>query len=384
MTQDNLIFKRQAFVGRKKEVERVREILQQIKEGSASQQPKSIVFQGEMGIGKSWLLRYLYNDFIADIDLKTVYCDLKQYAGQDPPQAVMEIIKLFIPEDDSVASVESLAQASLAVMEKIQDTLKDKLLVIVADHVYESDWKLLSELENHLFGPVAIEPRTFFILAGRGREYPWKTPELRLRAEFIDLQPFTKEETKNQMKNISAAAERNYEATYEISKGVPLLNFLLTEKSKEKFEQAINYTLETVAHSERKQIRSYLEALSVLRYFDEERIPVMLKAYDPNNKIGNEYAEASKVRDELVRASFAHWDDEKGGFVMDKSLQGVLGTYLELYDNPRWTKLHHEAAALYQAWKLQYRTASKYWEEEIKHHKGVLAGKNKNSRPSRA
>ncbi len=377
MTQDNLTFKRENFVGRTKEVEHIRQVIKELKRGPTSQQPKSIVFQGEMGIGKSWLLKYLSSEFKGDEGIWTVYCDLKKYSGQDPSHAVMQVMKLFVKEGVIAANDTSPAQASLMIIEKIQDILKEKLLVILVDHVFESDWKLLSELENHLFGPLAIEPQTLFVLAGRGREYPWKTPELRLKSEFMPLKPFTKEETKIQMKNISAAAEQNYEKTFSISKGVPLLNFLLTDTSKDKFEQAISYTLESIPQNQRKQVRTYLEALSVLRYFDEERIPFMLNAYDPGNKIEDEYAQASKIRDELVRTSFAHWDDEKGGFVMDKSLQGVLSTYLELYETKRWAALHNGATELYKRWKVQYRTASRFWEDEIRHHKEVLATSQK-------
>lgn len=377
MTVTNLTFVPENFVHRTDEIERVRNVLKDLKENVSSPQLKSIAFRGEIGIGKSWLLQRLYSEFAKDENLKIVYCDLKRYSGKDVSESVLEIMRLFVNENESKELGHSLGQASAAVIEKIQALLKQKILVIFVDHVYESDWKLLRTLEEYLLGPLAIESRTFFVLTGRGREYPWKTPELRLRAEFIDLKAFTSQETKEQLAKISPAAEQNYEEIYKNSSGNPLANSLLVDRSRDKFDQAIDHVLESIPEEERKRTRAYLEALSVLQYFDEERIPTMLQAYDPSIKLGDEYSQASKIRDELVRTAFARWDDEKGGFVMDKYWQGLLSKYLELYEHKKWLKLHEAACDLYTKWIKKYPTASKFWEKEIAYHKTLLGKKSK-------
>lgn len=380
MTANNLKFNLTNFVHRTKEIEIVRKALEELKGNVSSSQPKSIAFQGEIGIGKSWLLQRLYSEFTKDEKLKVIYCDLKRYSGRDVEKSVLEIMRLFVGEEEKIESKNSLAQTSAIVIEKIQALLREKIFVAFIDHVYESDWKLLRTLEEYLLGPLAIESRTFFVLTGRGREYPWKTPELRLRSNFYVLEPFDQKETREQLSRISDAAEQNYDAVYKNSNGNPLANSLLVDVSKGKFDQAIDHVLESIPEIERKRMRAYLEALSVLRYFDEERIPAMLKAYDASIDQGDEYSQASKIRDELVRTAFAHWDDDKGGFVMDKYWQGLLSKYLELYEHKKWLALHQAALKLYNSWKKIYPTASIFWEEEIEYHKNFLDKKRLNQK----
>lgn len=367
---NTLAFDLEKFVPRE-EIEQVHTIVEALKANVSSPQPKSIAFQGEIGIGKSWLLQFLYQEFAKDEKLMVVYCDLKSYTGKDPSIAVLEIMSLFVNEEMKKNLGVSVGSASVVVMAEIQEVLKKKLLVTLIDHVYESDWKLLRMLEEYLLGPLAIESRTFFVLTGRGREYPWKTPELRLRSKFVSLKAFTLDQTKDQLKRMAVKTEQAPDEIYKNSNGNPLANSLLINETREQFDQAIERVLESIPIENRKQMRMYLEALCVLRYFDEERIPAMLKAYDPSIKLGEEHSQASKIRDELVRTAFARWDDEKGGFVMDTYWQRLLSKYLELYEHQKWLKLHRAAVNLYKSWVKEYKTASKFWEKEIMYHESV-------------
>lgn len=386
MTANNLTFDIANFVHRTKEIDIVRKTLDEL-ENSSTPQPKSIAFHGEIGIGKSWLLQRLYVEFSKDKRLRAIYCDLKKYSGKDVNESVLDVICTFLGEEESIKSEIPLNQTSASAIQKIQDILKSKMLVAFIDHVYESDWKLLRSLEEYLLGPLAIESRTLFVLTGRGREYPWKTPELRLRTKAVELEPFSQLETKEQLAKISPDLEKDFETVYKNSHGNPLANSLMVNASREKFDQAIDHVLDSIPMGDRARMRTYLLALSVLRYFDEERIPTMLKAYDASMKQSDEYSQASKIRDELVRTAFARWDDERGGFVMDKYWQGLLSKYLELYENQKWLALHKAALELYKKWLKDYPTAGKLWEQEIVYHESFLSKKsherNKTVKPSK-
>ena len=107
--------------------------------------------------------------------------------------------------------------------------------------------------------------------------------------------------------------------------------------------QVVGGMLSTVPAERRGQVRDYLEALSVLRSFDEERIPRMLAAYyDDEIYIEWPYAQARQVRGELVKLSFAQWDAERGGYVLDESTRHLLERYLETTQPDRWQRLHWE------------------------------------------
>jgi hypothetical protein len=383
MKPNALSYKETMFVGRTEEIEKIIIILRLLLSGSPPDK-RTIAFMGERGIGKSWLLRHLYqkikNEFQNIVLFQLDLADL----GNDPVLAVLDALRKFracFSNSDRELEGGTPAEASRRILEDAREQIKKRVLVVLVDHVYESDWKLLAGLEDYLLGPLSIEPNTLIILSGRGREYPWKTPELRLKAEFEYLQPLSEDDTKEQLRKQipENIVDERVKDIFKATGGNPLGNYLLgKEKDPEKGLNAmIEATLEVVPDPEkRKRIRGYLAALCVLRSFDEERIPLMLAAYHPEDAQYTtwKYAESRQVRDELVQGSFARWDEKRGGFVMDEVLRKSLETYLQSAKPETWERLQEKALSLYQGWSKKYPRAKDFWMQEVEYHDTAMKG----------
>lgn len=349
---------------------------------------RTTIFIGERGTGKSWLLANLRDEIEKLTGIIVFLLDLSDYAELDPIQAVTEVLKKFADDvlGQQVRSASrretsvTLAEMGRALMQEVRRVLEKQSLAVLVDSVYESDWKVLAALEDYLLGPLAIEPNVLIVMAGRGRPYPWKTPELRLKADFRDLKPFEKlDTTVEQLKRQKPEAVPKAEEIHELSGGNPLANFLLAsyEEPAQALDQVIRGMLETVPTDLQSMVREYLEALCVLRTFDEERIPTMLAAYHSDLAYLNwSYAQRRQVRGELVKSAFARWDEIRGGYVIDEPTRRLVERYLEEANIPRWRALHCAAYRLYSQWAKDYPRAHARWQQEVDHHAARLREAN--------
>ncbi len=355
-------YSRDKFVWRA-EVKDILDLVNKLKEGPLAK--RTIAFSGERGTGKTWLLLHLVEEIQRISDVRVYFLGLK------PDFTIEGIIKDF---RKSVLGLETAlgktpAEMSRQVMQELRALLHKQVLVILVDQAYESDWKLLSELEEYLLGPLAVEPRVLIVMAGRGRAYPWKTPELRLFAEFHKLGPFTdpKQTAEQLQKQISPQAAARAEEIHNQSGGNPLVNYYLGNNVS--LDSVINYLLQVVPPDSQKLAREYLEALCVLQAFDEERIPAMLAAYynDPSYRQWA-YAQARQVRDLLVKAAFARWNEDAGGFVVDSQTRKIMEGYLYTDQKERWRQLHCAAYRLYNQWMEEYSRAREHWQAQANYH----------------
>jgi len=360
------------FINRQREVERVLAKVHALIQGSPLD-TRTIIFTGGRGTGKSWLLAHLGAELRALSGIVVFGLDLSKYADWDPILAVADTLKQLGAETKLGKGLgTTLADMSRNLVQGIQRLLAQDALVLLVDYVYESDWKLLAALEEYLLGPLAVEARVLTVMAGRGRPYPWKRPELRLKAEFVDLEPFpdvatTAEQLERQQKQALARAAE----IHALSGGNPLANFLLATQDDPAaaLDQVVEGMLDTVPDERRGRVRDYLEALSVLRSFDEERIPAMLTAYHGDDKyLGWSYAQAREVREELVRWAFARWDAEEGGYVLDELTRKLLERYLETAQPDRWARLQQAASKLYSEWAQDYPRTRERWHQEVQYH----------------
>lgn len=338
---------------------------------------RTIIFTGERGTGKTWLLAHLRNQ-LSELGVSVLLLDLGAYADWNPSLAVAEILgwlsgKIGMRREGLGVT---LAEMSRNLMQNLQQFLDRQPLVLLVDQVHESDWRLLAVLEDYLLGPLAVEPRVLIAMAGRGRLYPWKTPELRLKAEFIELQPFPDESiTAEQLKRQHKKAVPRASEIHKLSGGNPLANYLLavSDDPAAGLNWVVGKMVETVPADRRRRVRDYLEALCVLRSFDEARIPMMLATYYGDDNYRNwSYAQARQVREELVKWAFARWDADWGGYVLDEPTRKLVERYLETTQHDRWESLHQAASALYEGWVKQYPSTGKRWQEEVDYHTGRL------------
>ena len=138
--------------------------------------------------------------------------------------------------------------------------------------------------------------------------------------------------TEEQLKRQKQEAVPRGEEIHNYSGGNPLVNYLLAtcDNLTTGLNQAVEEMLEKVPDDgHRRTVRGYLEALCVLRAFDEARIPMMLGAYyDEEEYCSWKYEDARPVREEVVKWAFASWDRELGGWVLDELIRRLLKHYL--------------------------------------------------------
>lgn len=333
---------------------------------------RTIAFSGERGTGKTWLLRHLAEKIKSEIQNTRVYfLDIK---SDTTARSVLEDFRgLVLGLKNGLAQTST--EASRQVMQELRAFFSTQFLVLLVDQAYESDWKLLGEIEEYFLGPLAIEPRVFIVMAGRGRAYPWKTPELRLYAEFRKLGPFPDvKQTAEQIDKQAPEAKTRAEEIHQLSGGNPLANFYLAKGAS--LDTVITYILEVIPRESQAQAREYLEALCVLQAFDEERIPTMLAAYhnDPAY-LRWKYAQTRLVRDLLVKAAFARWNEDAGGFVLDSQTQHLVENYLKRERPDQWRRLHCAAYRLYRNWMEEYARARDHWQAQANYHAQKLREK---------
>ncbi len=364
------------FVDRDEEIEEVMERAKALIDGEVSS--RVIVFTGERGAGKTWLLRHLAEKELPTIpNLRVVYIDFQDetFAGKEHVQVVAEIIRQVSkatggPERLGV----DLAEMSQSLLAHLRDQVLERgALALLLDHVHESDWELLRLVEDYLLAPLAMEKRVLFVMTGRGRLYPWQTIELVPRTPDLRLlEPFDPDQIEEQIELLKRRFEIVAQKTEEIQRlsgGNPLTNYLIARYGKEGLSLALDGLLEPVAEEEREEVREYIKALCVLRSFDEERIKAMLAAYYGDESYREwSYAQARRVRQKLIKWGFATWNSKKRGFVLNEVVRRIAEEYMRTYEKGKWCRLQEEASKIYEEWMSRYKSMEDVWKREYNHH----------------
>lgn len=363
------------FVDREEELDIIESKVAALERGQPVAQ-RTVVFTGERGTGKSWLLSEVEHRLRSQGNVYVLRVDLGPYrAWGDPALAAMDILRRSSqatggPEKGLGQTVSEISQR---VMEHIGQLTKP--FVLLVDQVHESDWDFLRVLEDYVLGPLAANPQVLLVLAGRGRPYPWRTPELRLFAEFHDLEPFGEEDTtKKQLERQKKEASHRARRIHQLSGGNPLVNWLLAlcEDEKEALRVAVAGLLQPVPWEERSKVQEYIEALCVLRSFDELRIPNMLSAYyGDDSYLKWSYRESRTVRDALRQWFYARWEPQKG-YVIDEPTRNIVENYLLVSREERWRVLHCAALRVYEKWLKIYPDGEATWQDELAYHRTRL------------
>ncbi len=354
-----------------------------------------IVFWGYRGAGKTWLLRRLAEtELPRNPDTCSVYINLERFAGKSRESAIQEIIDDIveaakrhwkgkpgdaIPRPPSPVPLDWLTEYLQGAVTR---SLASHVLVLLVDFVYEADPELLELLEKHVLGPLVANPSAVIVMAGRGQARPFKDPTLRLQVEDYELKPFDNAEyTQAQLQKQREGAVPYAKEIHEATLGYPLANVVipypLDRATPAEMKEMIDVLLEPIRNSDGSWPieRTYLEALCVLRTFDEERIPVLLNAYDADlaPRGGWTCAKVSEVLRALVKTSLVRWNSEESGWwIVDQAIRHLLEEYLRVVDVERWKCCHEKAIALYKDWVARYSEETPRWKAEMQHHESRL------------
>jgi tetratricopeptide (TPR) repeat protein len=384
------------FVDRSEAIEKVHLIVADLAAGRPID-TRAIAFVSESGTGKSWLLRHLAETAItpdnqslalghqlSDEGAHSLYVNLSSWDVRPENKEVLNarVRTLLIEISHQVArwmdvvptgTLGAGEQAPLDDLSRwleadVRQYAEKSVLVLMLDQVYESSWSLLNLLDRYLLGPLAAIRRVLIVLAGRGRGYPWKSPELRLHTERIELKPFNPEQTREQIGKQVPDKIADATMIWELSGGYPGSNYAIARLGPDAGLEAIVQRLLASAPQERRdQVREHLEALCVLPSFDDDRIlPLLATYYNDSSYEKQLYPQAVAVRKELVEHAFATWDDAAGGWVLDDAVRIAVENCMRgrREKSELFARLQGRAYELFQEWRKQYPDAAKLWGEE--------------------
>ncbi len=401
------------FVNREEAVNLVAEKVRRIWRGEPERK-RVVVFWGCRGAGKTWLLRHLAEKILPEMpNVCAVYINLQDFQDKSVEDAVLEIVGEIVealrrslgqtPHFTLLSEPKPLPldEARRYLCEVADVALGRHVLVLLVDFVYEAAPDLLEVVETHVLGPLVFKPRVVTVMAGRGQAYPWKTSQLRFEAEDVELKPFdlpkyTREQLEKQRPGVVSHADDIHKAT----QGYPLANVViphpLEKATPAEMRAMIDLLLEPIRRPDGTwpPEREHLEALCVLRNFDEEHIPVLLDAYRDKRVISNiaayhaagggpggwTLAKASEILRGLIHTKLVRWNpDVMGWWIVDQAIRHLLEEYLRVVEPERWRCCHQTAINLYTDWQTRYPEEADRWREEVEYHKGRL-GQHENVR----
>jgi hypothetical protein len=381
-------YSRGKFVNRTEEIELVRNKVERLLHGLPVER-RTTAFVSAKGNGKSWLKNRLTEICKEEISIACMVIDLQTWANTEPATAIWEILDHVNHQLNTGQPLRgfTLVERSRSFMDNCRQILQQKPTILLVDTVYESERELLALLDSYLLKPFIRQPRTLIVLFGRGRPFPWTEPALRLRqtADFVTMGPFDKDYTNEQIGNRGGTVSTNPDDDidiYELGGGNPLANdCLIAAMSRnpgisidEALKVAIEYMLEPIPESQRELVSMHLEALSILRAFDEERITLLAQYFESDNSKNWSERDSRQVRADLVALSLASWDEEQGAYIMDSTLRPIVENYLRQAQPDKWAALHQTALGLYEEWTKAYPRSAERWRAEAEYHRAKLGG----------
>lgn len=353
-------------------------------------QNRTLIISGEQGTGKSWLCRHLHRtvfaknpnvrsfliafDAIAEDAVAQELLLTKQSLNR-PHESIVNDIVMWLseklnasrrytnPDDATKSIVEVISKYSGAV-------------VFVWDAIFEQNWDLLELLETYLLASLAHTPNVLQVMTGRGKLYPWDSPQLRVHARYCQLRNFDVTQTQQQIEKLGHPCTFDrLQSLQDQSLGNPLINLLLVDKNINS-EQLLDEILKPVD----VPIRDYLRALAVLEDgFREDEVRTLLRAMADSTEEKAEIsrwnlAQVRKIRDQLIATRLVRWDD--GHYIIDSGVRAIIVGILQKKDRNRYETLLRAAHEMYQDWadkyKERYKESAAYYQLQANKYEQLL------------
>jgi len=359
------------FVDRDKEIDSIREMVCSLNHGLPLKERTIFIF-GPMGIGKTWLLRRLCT--VLEEEAFTFYIDLSKELAVKAENIISQIVDQLeewkiTPTKGEKASLDELSRWLVYDVDRLLKANPGKSLVLCLDSIDKIRWEILGLVEDYIMVPLLRLPRVLLLVGGRRYIYPWRAPEIRVYHRTMLLNKFNPEASKEQVEKIGARVRSLKEIGrihwLKEAVGYPWLNYLAaTEENVEQIpEKVINVAFKDLP----EDLLPVIEQLSVLRYFDETRMQLLVNGY-----ANKPFTERKELVRKLQDLGLARWDEEKGlGYVLDSGLRIILETKLRRDKPEKWRELHQKACKFYDDWAKDPKYG-KIWEEEAKYHREKL------------
>ncbi len=373
-----LEYERDFFVNREEEIKIIDEMVRSLNRGVPVRERAIFVF-GPMGIGKTWLLKHLCYFRLRD-EAFALYEDLArlmQEAKEEPVVTLIEELSARIaewrgkpPTGGEKPSLDELSRWLKADAEDLLNENPRKSFVLCLDSIDQVEWEFLGKVEDFIMAPLLGLPRFLLLIGGRRYIYPWRSPEIRFSYRTLYLGKFSLDKSRKQIEKLKEK-KRDWSEIEQIdwlkeALGYPWLNYLAaTEENPDEIPgKAINIAFAKLP----PELLPAVEQLSVLRYFDETRIQLLLNDYS-----GKPFREVREFRENLVAMGLARWDERGRGYALDSGLRTLLEIELKRRAPDKWKRLHCKAYGFYSEW-AKHPEYGKIWEEEAKYHSEKCRG----------
>ncbi|MFN8483166.1 MAG: hypothetical protein U0768_08985 [Anaerolineae bacterium] len=395
-----LDYRPELFVNREQARDRVVAKVSELRQGRQIDR-RTLVFRGPHGVGKTWLLQHLADAAIQPPDaphhvlgeylaqgsppsatslfVHALYVDLRLFHNLALDDAIRQIVvgiqqqcagwsKLPTPSHANMSSRSD--EWSTLLLQTLDTLLATHVLLVLLDHVFECPSAFYYELEDRLLAPLAVQPRVVIVMAGRGQAPRSIAPELRFYVDDDNLPSFTPTATAQQLEQL---ANHNYVVTQSpaavqaASLGYPLGNLLLAGGG------SMASVASELLHGVPLDIRQDIEAVCILRSFEEDRLGCMMNAYAAQASLSNDPPPdpARRLR-LLIDTKLVGWNNERGGYVVDEAVRPVLESYLKTDQPVLWQQLHCAAHHLYADWVNRFPRRAALWRAELEYHAACL------------
>ncbi|WP_298005570.1 MULTISPECIES: hypothetical protein [Anaerolinea] len=356
-----------------------------------------ILVEGERGLGKTWLALHMHRTILSQKERVKSLLILMM----SPPEITTA------PGEYHLPSLASQKSESREIQQQIQDLLEwmanelkvslppnpvldeicDRIIQkiksdeftrywLLLDSVYESPWEFVEAFETVFLMRFLALPNAFLWASGRGKPYPWKTPEA-TRAQICPLEPFNEDGLKEQLQKMGFTGtelEERLEWVKELGAGIPLLTHTLVQETEKNqaLEKAVQVLLEFLPGEKRQEIRSYLEPLSVLDGFREEEMAYLLKGDE--DSVSLPLPKVRTIRDALLQVFLIRWENSR--FVLDRPLQKVLQEYLRVCKPEQWEMWNRRMIKYFeeQMSSPAFRKYENFLKKKIEYHRHLLGG----------
>jgi len=392
------------FTNREKEIQLVK---RKVDEGRYHQpiiQPL-VHFWGVMGIGKSWLLQWLFGSYRFTANgqepgLKLTFATLFDFGefviSLWQPSSVVRFLKALIEQireqieqdaeiwafvgpqledfDDNAqdvltgkGEVNELAERFVQIVNRLS---QDLVPVLLFDTAEKLDGDVFFWLESHILEPILRQDRSVVVIAGRKEIPRWREFGTRQRLVRKQLQPFDEKETAKMLERRGVqVAEDIFFYTF----GHPYAIQVLAQATKG--QEFVPYLAQVEARfflGIRPDQQAILRILSTVRKFNIESTRYLLKKL-----LGDEYGSWSDVRylrllESLEDTNLVWWETGQRGYVLDYTVRRILNRHLQLQKPTEFVRRHGIALELYRRWIREYAKGCGPFVREALYHLGQM------------